>query len=229
MKTITIESVGEVVIRKSSRAKRIILKINSDGSPSVTIPRLAPYIVGERFARQHADWFIKNKSLRPSLIIFDGKKIGNTHTITFVTGKSLGSRVARTTITVTVPSGLNQKSPVVQAEAKKAAIRALRRQAEQTLPGMVHTLAQKHGYSYNEVRIKAVQTRWGSCSSGRIINLSVWLMQVPSELIEYVICHELTHLHHMHHQAAFWEELATMIPDYKARRKALKSYRPQLI
>jgi hypothetical protein len=54
-------------------------------------------------------------------------------------------------------------------------------------------------------------------------------MQVPDHLVQYVLCHELTHLNHMHHQTAFWEELAQMIPDYKARKKELKEYRPELM
>lgn len=231
MKTLTIEGVGEVVIRKSSRAKRIILKIDSGGKPRITIPKLVPYALGERFAYEHKDWLIKNTSSLPTVQIFEGKQVGQGYTVTFTYGEysRASTRIRGGIIQVNVPTSMQITDPLVQTEARKGCIRALRREAENVLPSMLHQLARRHGYTYREVRIKATRTRWGSCSSGKIINLSIWLMQVPDELIEYVICHELTHLNHMHHQADFWNELATMIPDYQQRRKALKEFRPDLM
>lgn len=56
MRTISIEGVGEVSIRKSSRAKRIILKVNHENEPIVIIPKYIPYIVGINFAKKNTTW-----------------------------------------------------------------------------------------------------------------------------------------------------------------------------
>jgi len=231
MKIIEITGIGEVTLRKSARAKRLILKITPDGKPVVTVPSYVPYLVAERFVKQHRDWFLEHKASKPTLQLYEGKQVGKTHVLMFVKKDvaKVSSRIQGERIMVTYPVVADITDLAIQAEAKKAAIRALKKQAEASLPGLLHTLSNKYGYSYREVRIKTSQSRWGSCSNKKIINLSVWLMQLPNELVEYVLCHELTHLHHMHHQAAFWDELALMIPDYKTRRKALKAYSPALI
>lgn len=229
MKELSFSDVGTITIRKSKRAKRLVMKINAEGKPIVTIPYYAPYISAELFIRQNLNW-IKNNLPKPSAPLKSGTRIGRNHTLVFE-AKDISivrSRVSGSEILILYPFNLESGNSAVQKEAQKAAIRALRREAEELLPKRLHQLAKQYGYKYSEVRIKAAQTRWGSCSQKSIINLSIWLMQVPDELINYVICHELTHLHHMHHQKAFWEELAEMVPNYAALRKQLKQYQPAL-
>lgn len=68
-------------------------------------------------------------------------------------------------------------------------------------------LAKKHGFSYRRVSIRRSRSRWGSCSAENNINLSIYLMQLPSHLIDYVILHELVHTVHKNHSTAFWELL----------------------
>lgn len=231
MKTIRIDKIGAITIRKSKRAKRIILKIDGAGKPYVTIPAFTPYIVGEQFARSHQEWLSDNMPVVTATDISEGQHIGRSHTVTFqATDKTTPySRISNEVIRVYIPDHLKPGDSSVQTEAQKASTRALRKQAEAILPKRLHALASEYGYTYSEVRIKAVKTRWGSCSSGRIINLSIWLMQLPDDLIDYVICHELTHLNHMHHKTEFWSELAQMVPDYKLKRQALKAFRPALM
>lgn len=68
----------------------------------------------------------------------------------------------------------------------------------------------------NEVRLKKMHTRWGSCNTrARRIWLSVYLPAYPIECTEYVIVHELCHLHHANHSQAFWQTVATAMPDYR--------------
>ena len=67
-----------------------------------------------------------------------------------------------------------------------------------------------------EIRIKKMHSRWGSCNTrARRIWLSVYLPAFPIECTEYVIVHELCHLHHANHSPAFWQTVATAMPDYK--------------
>ena len=72
---------------------------------------------------------------------------------------------------------------------------------------ILRDIATKHNLQFNRLTIKDVSTRWGSCSSLRNVNLSLWLLLLPSHLIDYVICHELCHLKELNHSPAFWAEL----------------------
>lgn len=81
---------------------------------------------------------------------------------------------------------------------------ALRKQARLYLPPRLEQLAKEHGFSYERVCINSARTRWGSCSGKRHINLSLYLMILPSHLIDYVLLHELCHTREMNHGPKFW-------------------------
>ena len=67
----------------------------------------------------------------------------------------------------------------------------------------------------NAVRLKNNQSNWGSCSSGRNINLASRLLFAPPKVLDYVIIHELAHLLEMNHSKRFWNIVAKAMPDYK--------------
>lgn len=231
MKIIEVAGVGEVQLRKSKRAKRLILKINHTGKPQVTFPNYIPYIIAEQHAKKHASWFLQHLPKNSSVLLYDQKRIGKQHILQIIPNDntSVRSRVNDKSITIYVPRNFSIESKQVQEEAAKAAKRALRRQAEALLPALLYNTAIQNNLSYSEVRIKTMRTRWGSCSSNKIINLSIWLMQLPDELIRYVICHELAHLSFMNHSKQFWQTVEVMDANYAAHRMALKNYRPSLM
>ena len=85
------------------------------------------------------------------------------------------------------------------------------------------------GATANEIRLKKMHTRWGSCNTrARRIWLSIYLPAYPIECTEYVIVHELCHLHHANHSAAFWQTVATAMPDYKRWHSMLAGKTDQL-
>ncbi len=227
MTHITIEHVGEIEVRRSNRAKRLIISIQPSGKPRITAPRHVPMLLIQRFAQQHTTWIIDN--IQPQVVFSEGDQIGHYHTLSFISGSKLASRVKDEEVYVTVPPGVTFEDSEVQAKVKAAAKTALKRQAVQILPARLTEYATRYGYHYNQLNCKPLKTRWGSCSSSGVITLNIWLMQLPDDLIEYVLLHELVHLHHPHHQTAFWQELASILPDYKVRRAELKKYRPALL
>lgn len=102
----------------------------------------------------------------------------------------------------------------------------LMKKAKEYLPYRLEYLARLYGYSYDKCRLTHANTRWGSCSSNRTISLNIGLMNVSEPLIDYVITHELAHLNHMDHSAAFWAEVGSHDKYYKEHRKKLRDYNP---
>jgi predicted metal-dependent hydrolase len=78
------------------------------------------------------------------------------------------------------------------------------------------------------VRFKNQQTRWGSCSSKKIINLNWRLIAAPVEVIDYILIHELAHLAHMNHSKSFWDLVEKHCPDYQDAEKWLKDHHHSL-
>ncbi len=85
-------------------------------------------------------------------------------------------------------------------------------------------LAQNNGFSYNRVFIRNQRTRWGSCSSKNNINLNMQLVRLPSELIDYVILHELVHTRKKDHSKAFWAKMDKFVCNGKKMASRLRSY-----
>ena len=72
--------------------------------------------------------------------------------------------------------------------------------------------------------IKNTKTRWGSCSFKNNINLSLHLMRLREELIDYVILHELVHTKVKNHSIEFWTTLDIHCPNSKNLDRELKKY-----
>lgn len=97
-----------------------------------------------------------------------------------------------------------------------------RKAAAEYLPRRVALYAAVMGVTPAAVKINAAGKRFGSCSSKGNLNFSCRLMAYPPEAIDYVVVHELAHLIHMNHSAAFYATVAAVLPDYKARAAMLK-------
>lgn len=65
------------------------------------------------------------------------------------------------------------------------------------------------------------RTKWGSCSSDKKLTFNYRLAMAPVEVIDYVIIHELCHLHHMNHDRSFWRRVGSIMPDYKEKEAFL--------
>lgn len=81
-----------------------------------------------------------------------------------------------------------------------------------------------YGLSFNRIAIKNHKTQWGSCSSRRNLNFNYRVFFLPQALCDYVIVHELCHIQHFNHSAAFWNLIGETIPDYKQREAQLRRY-----
>jgi len=79
-----------------------------------------------------------------------------------------------------------------------------------------------HGIGAPErVTVRAMSSRWGSCSRAGTITLNRHLVRAPMLCVEYVIAHELCHLRHHGHTTEFYELLSTLMPDWQERRARL--------
>lgn len=70
---------------------------------------------------------------------------------------------------------------------RKVIEESLRRNAKSILPPRLEHLSAQCGLSYASVKINSSQGRWGSCSARKNINLSYYLVLLPSHLIDYVL------------------------------------------
>ena len=102
-------------------------------------------------------------------------------------------------------------------------ISALKKSAKAYFKNKTEEYAKIMGIKYGRITITSAKTRFGACSSKGNISYSYRLMLYPDAAKEYVVVHELCHRIHMNHSKDFYRLLESFMPDYKERRKLLKS------
>ena len=71
--------------------------------------------------------------------------------------------------------------------------------------------ADKLGVARPQLRLSRAKTLWGSCNSRGVVHLHWRLIQMPLNLVDYVVAHELSHLIEMNHSPAFWQTVDVFI------------------
>lgn len=87
------------------------------------------------------------------------------------------------------------------------------------LPAYLHGLPRPP----REFRVRALSSLWGSLAPDATVSLDLSLVLGPPEAFEYVLVHELCHLIHADHSAAFWREVERRCPDWRDSRRYLRS------
>lgn len=231
IKQYNLPDVGTVTVRKHPQARTVRLSVDATGSVRVSIPRWLPYAAGIEMASRQRLWIQKQLARHPSKYLQDGFRVGKAHRLVFKPSTAVEapkSRIAQNEIIILYPSVAAHDDPAVQLAAEKAAVRTLRLEADKLLPQRLKTIAQHTGLEYRTVSVRQLKTRWGSCDAKKHITLNIFLMQLPWQLIDYVLLHELAHTEELNHSAKFWEIVESCVPHAKQLRSELKQHRPQL-
>jgi len=91
------------------------------------------------------------------------------------------------------------------------------------LQARVNYFAAKVGVKSLSVSVRNLGYRWGSCSKDGKLAFHWKCMMAPPKVIDYIIVHELCHLHHRDHTDAFWNEVDKVLPDYRERKESLRN------
>ncbi|MEE0282803.1 MAG: M48 family metallopeptidase [Lachnospiraceae bacterium] len=94
----------------------------------------------------------------------------------------------------------------------------LRERAKSVLAQRTAYFARQIGVTYGRITVRDQKTRWGSCSQTGNLNFNFRLILAPSEVLDYVVVHELCHRRQMNHSTQFWQEVAQVLPDYRKRK-----------
>ncbi len=221
--------IGTVRIYKRRDARAIKITLLHDNQVRVTLPTWLPYRAGIEFVKARQEWIKLNR--RPQTVLTEGNIIGKGHRLRYQkspAATAVSTRVLTAEVRVVIPPSHSITDVKVQAAAKQASLRALKRQAQRLLPMRLDELAAQHDLTYASLQVKQLKSRWGSCSPHKHIALNIFLMQLPWELIDYVIMHELTHTQVLHHGKDFWNKLEHHFPRAQQARKQLHSYQPAL-
>lgn len=195
-----------------SRRKTLSLRVEREGEVVVHAPTFVSEAEIERFVERNRAWIGKRLIfLRAVPSLADGSRLS-------IAGKEVligtGKRATLKGEMLLLP----------EERREEALIRFLKSFSRERMTRLTEEISARFGFSFQAVHIGSARGRWGSCSSKGSISYTFRTAFLPDPLAEYIAAHELAHTRQMNHSAAFWAEVGRMIPDYVARRRALKSY-----
>ncbi len=229
-------------IRRSSRARKTRIVV-SGGKVEVVAPYEIPEPKLHEFVWSQQDWIRKTvkkmqsqarkiRTLAPPVyqegvdIPFLGRK--------YRLSVTEGELQSRTRVKFDFNSGFIVSLPGFEQDYSSELIRVaiihwMMNQALIDAKKYVDKHSAKFQLHPRSIRIKNLKSRWGSCGIHDDINLNWLLIIAPSEVMEYVVVHELSHIRHRNHSQAFWQLVEQHIADYRQHRQWLKQNGQQLM
>lgn len=205
----------EVHLRRSAQARRLSLRVSGlDAKVTLTLPNGVAERQGLAFAAEKAEWLRRQIASRPEVVDVG---IGCELPIYGLPHQVLAGQGRR--IVVRDQQILMPGNPETAGRRLAAFLKAL---AREQLAAASDRYAADLKRRYSRISLRDTRSRWGSCSSAGVLMYSWRLVMAPMEVLEYVAAHEVAHLRHMDHSAAFWRQVEELYGDYSAARGWLR-------
>ena len=204
-----------------SRRKTLAISIDPFGRLIVRAPLTCSMERIFTFISAKEDWILRKKSQMAGAGV--GLPPENLHGYTFML---LGQncRIALTEEKNIIFDESNYILYLPNKNTQKRLIKWLKENAKRIFTTVTERKAKMMGVQFQSVEISSAKGKWGSCSYDNKIRYVYRLIYAPKEVIEYVVVHELSHVKHKNHSNAFWAEVAKYEPDWKQKRKWLKTH-----
>lgn len=215
------------VVRKKMKSLRLTVYA-ADGRVRVAAPLRVPLSAIEEFVLARRIWIQRHQAkfaareLPPVLAYASGE----TH---YYQGRAYTLRVhegagrARVQLPHDEPY-LDLHIPAGSTPAQRALVLQAwyRARLKEQLPALAAQWEPVVGAQAREWAVKQMKTRWGTCNiQARRIWLNLELIKRPLPCLEYVVVHELVHLHERHHNARFWGLMDQFMPDWRQHKQQL--------
>jgi len=205
-----------IEIQRKSRASRMKLRIERSGTVILVLPARAVLKSGLAFLKQELPWIgQKIRNIPLPVPFLDGATVpvmGVPHQICHAPERRGVVWQAKNMLYV---AGKPEHLP-------RRIDDWLRKHAKSEIAPRAQNYADMLELDFKGITVRDQKTRWGSCSSTGRLNFSWRLIMMPETVMNYVIAHEVAHLRHMNHSAAFWSVVGELHPDVKPAKAWLK-------
>jgi predicted metal-dependent hydrolase len=108
--------------------------------------------------------------------------------------------------------------------AERAFVDWYRQKGQSRIAARVAHHAARVAVEPRAVEVRELGFRWASCPPSGNLHFHWKCMMAPLTVIDYIVVHELCHLRHGDHSAAFWNEVDKAMPDYRERKEWLRQH-----
>lgn len=219
--------VGEldITVKYRKGMKKIYLRVEKNGDIVVKAPLRTPnYIIKKLIHDNIAELKRRQNNILNSLPKKREYKTGETY---FVFGKELPLEVVNSNKNTLI---ITEEKIVLVAkdqnqDREKIFQKGIREKLRQQSLYFVKKYEPIMNVKANELRIKKMNTRWGTCNlEAKRIWINEELVKYPISCLEHIVVHELTHLLEINHTPRFYELLEHYYPNYKHNDKLIKDF-----
>ena len=213
--------------------KNLNLRIHINGSVYVSANPDRDVSQVDRFVLKKADYIIKTLEHFEDLAQYKQQEKRYVSGETFlIQGRNVRLKVIEGSKEEVRTDGvylfLTAKSPDDYEQKKRFVTCYLDRECSVVFKEIIaktYPLFRKYGVNMPTLRIRDMETRWGSCLAKKgIITLNKRLLEAPHNCIEYVVLHEFCHFIHPNHSKQFYNFMTMLMPDWRERKVSLDEY-----
>lgn len=214
----------EVHVRRSKR-KTMSIFVERDGSVSALVP--------DKLSDAEIVDVLNSKEYLINKYLAEWKELNhNKVDREYVNGQSylyLGRNyrlkiVHKKLIDLTLKDGYFLLAKDKLGSAKDQFTQFYKRKLKDKILPMIEKHQSTLGVKVNRVKIMELQNRWGSCTASGNINFHWKCAMAPTDVIDYIVAHELVHLIHPNHSKDFWNDLDKLIPNYQKHIEWLREH-----
>lgn len=216
-------TVYRVAVKRVATARRFTLRVRAARHDVVlTMPAQGSFAAARLFATRQAEWIAHRiVGLAPAIAFAPGIDVplrGRLHRTVRRPGLR---RVVRVEETAEGPL-LNVEGPAGQFAATLETF--LRSEARADLSAAVARHATAARATVRGLTLRDTRSRWGSCTARGALSFSWRLILAPPEVLDYLAAHEVAHLVHLNHSAAFWDLVRRLFPAIEDAEAWLKQH-----
>jgi predicted metal-dependent hydrolase len=197
---------GETVsvrVRESQRARRVRVTVAPRRPVEAVVPRRVSDRQLDRFLDEVRPWIARKLS-------------------------ELSARPARLGLDCPGVVWVGLEPRIAPARDPAAIERWYREEARRRIAAVAEYEGRRLGVTHGTIGIRDPRTRWGSCSSRGNLSFSWRLVIAPTEVLEYVVVHELCHLRELNHSKRFYRLLDEARPTWRADAAWLREHGHEL-
>ncbi len=198
------------------------------GAIRVSAPTKVAFAKILNFLETHKEWIVKQRArMAAQPPISSTQTMRDEHHLMLLGNKLLINRSHASNCVIKIEAEvLNLYTPEhYSLEQQEAVLEGwLRQYLMQQVEPLAHSWAKTMNLDFNELRLKRMKTRWGTCNPrAKRIWINTQLIHLPLACLEYVIVHELVHLLEASHNRRFYELMSQTLPNWKTAHLYLKS------
>lgn len=229
----------DIDIVRSARRRSMAIHVSPQGQVEVRVPLRVSAPEISAFLERHRDWVLRkvgdaerNPPWQPQWQpggewFWRGERV------------SLASAGPRGGCLLDGQLALPLRADDDAARWQRAVLLWHRRAAGAMLDARARELFSQHCAPHRLARVEFrwMRVTWGTCGGKRgmdkkrdvVLRLNPWLASLPPSLCDAILLHELAHVEHMNHGAAFYRRLSELNPAWREHDRELRPWARRLL